>query len=222
MLCCTVWSGVAAAQSVVTSAVFHRLNPGDFVPYSDGVTFFNSGSDLVGTNAGGSAFAASIHLPAGALLTSIELDGCDTAADGLLVDVKVSQCDAVGQNCQVVADPSVHDNVGCEQVVQDLTSGPTTFVNDSSHQLVALLTTGSSFTAFRGLVVGYKLQMSPAPLTATFTDVPTDYPYFRAIEALAASGITQGCGSGNFCPGQPVTRGELAKFLANALGLHWR
>jgi len=58
-------------------------------------------------------------------------------------------------------------------------------------------------------------------LTPTFADVPATNLYFRAIEALAASGITSGCGGGNFCPDQPVSRGELAKFLANALGLHW-
>jgi S-layer family protein len=52
-------------------------------------------------------------------------------------------------------------------------------------------------------------------------DVPTSHLYLRAIEALAASGITGGCGDGNFCPSQAVTRGELAKFLAVALGLHW-
>ncbi len=80
---------------------------------------------------------------------------------------------------------------------------------------------GGGTSTLRGILIGYKLQVSPAPATATFGDVSTDYPYFRAIEALAASGITSGCGGGSFCPGQPVTRGEMAKFLANALGLHW-
>ena len=64
--------------------------------------------------------------------------------------------------------------------------------------------------------------MSPAPSTPTFSDVPKNHPFFRAIEALAASGISGGCGGGNFCPNQAVTRGELAKFLASALGLYWQ
>jgi hypothetical protein len=72
------------------------------------------------------------------------------------------------------------------------------------------------------VAVYYRLQVSLPPDTPTFGDVPKNHPYFRAIEALAASGITSGCGAGNFCPGQPVTRGELAKFLSNALGLYWR
>ena len=72
------------------------------------------------------------------------------------------------------------------------------------------------------VAIFYRLQMSPAPSTPTFSDVPTNHPFFRAIEALAASGITGGCGGGNFCPNQAVTRGELAKFLSSALGLYWQ
>ena len=76
-------------------------------------------------------------------------------------------------------------------------------------------------TRFRQVNVFYHLQISPAPAVATFGDVPTTHTYFRAIEALAASGITQGCGNGNFCPNQNVTRGEMAAFFARALGLHF-
>jgi poly-gamma-glutamate capsule biosynthesis protein CapA/YwtB (metallophosphatase superfamily) len=39
------------------------------------------------------------------------------------------------------------------------------------------------------------------------------------IQALAASGITQGCGDGSYCPERPVTRAELAAFLVRALQL---
>lgn len=39
------------------------------------------------------------------------------------------------------------------------------------------------------------------------------------IEALAAAGITSGCGGTNFCPNQSVTRGQMAAFLVRALGL---
>ena len=63
--------------------------------------------------------------------------------------------------------------------------------------------------------------MTPAPATATFTDVPTDHQFFQFIEALSASGITGGCGPGIYCPDAPVTRGQMATFLAKALGLHW-
>jgi hypothetical protein len=44
-------------------------------------------------------------------------------------------------------------------------------------------------------------------------------PFEPAIDALAGAGITQGCGGDNFCPDEPVTRGQMAAFLQRALGL---
>ncbi len=38
------------------------------------------------------------------------------------------------------------------------------------------------------------------------------------IQALAASGVTQGCGGTSFCPAAPVTREQMAAFLFRALG----
>jgi hypothetical protein len=69
--------------------------------------------------------------------------------------------------------------------------------------------------------IWWRRTVSDAPQTATFADVPTDHIFFQYIEALAASGITGGCGPGIFCPDAPVTRGQMATFLAKALGLHW-
>lgn len=39
------------------------------------------------------------------------------------------------------------------------------------------------------------------------------------IDALAAAGITRGCGPDRYCPHAPVTRAQMASFLARALGL---
>jgi len=75
--------------------------------------------------------------------------------------------------------------------------------------------------AFKGIRVFWHRQVSPAPATATFNDVPTTDTAFQYIEALAASGITAGCGGGNYCPDTPLTRRQMAVFLAKALGLHW-
>jgi cytochrome c peroxidase len=38
------------------------------------------------------------------------------------------------------------------------------------------------------------------------------------IEKLAADGITGGCGGGNFCPNDPVSRGQMAVFIEAAAG----
>ena len=64
-------------------------------------------------------------------------------------------------------------------------------------------------------------QVSPAPAAASFSDVPAGHPFFQFVEALAKSGITGGCGNGSFCPDQPLTRGQMAVFLAKGLGLAW-
>jgi len=75
---------------------------------------------------------------------------------------------------------------------------------------------------FRGCEVTWHRTVSDAPLSPTFADVPAVDPFFQAIEALAAAGVTAGCGDGtNYCPNDPVTRAQLAAFLAKALGLHW-
>lgn len=39
------------------------------------------------------------------------------------------------------------------------------------------------------------------------------------INAVAAAGVTQGCGGTQYCPGSPVLRGQMASFLGRALGL---
>ena len=73
---------------------------------------------------------------------------------------------------------------------------------------------------FGSVEVWWKRKVTAPPPDATFNDVPTGHPLFQFVEALANSGITAGCGSGNFCPDAPLTRGQMAVFLAKALGLH--
>jgi uncharacterized repeat protein (TIGR01451 family) len=48
---------------------------------------------------------------------------------------------------------------------------------------------------------------------ADFFDVPGTYTYHGAVSKIFRAGITTGCGAGNYCPEQPVTRGEMAVFL---------
>ena len=68
----------------------------------------------------------------------------------------------------------------------------------------------------------WKRSVSPAPGSATFNDVPTGHPFFQYIEALAASGDHGRMRQRKLLPGQPdLTRGQMAVFLAKALGLHW-
>jgi hypothetical protein len=74
---------------------------------------------------------------------------------------------------------------------------------------------------FFGAAVEWRRIISPAPGSATFPDVSASFWAFQEIEALAASGITTGFPDGTFRPTAPVTRAQMAAFLARALGLHW-
>jgi hypothetical protein len=52
-----------------------------------------------------------------------------------------------------------------------------------------------------------------------FADVPVSYWAAAWIKQLAGEGITNGCGGGNYCPGDPVTRAQMAKFLVLTFNL---
>ena len=58
---------------------------------------------------------------------------------------------------------------------------------------------------------------TPPPATgAVFADVPVTAFAAAWIEALAAAGITNGCGGGNYCPDDGVTRAQAAILLLRA------
>jgi glucose/arabinose dehydrogenase len=55
---------------------------------------------------------------------------------------------------------------------------------------------------------------NPPPCTSPmFNDVPCSNEFAPWVNELARRGITSGCGGGNYCPNDPVTRGEMAVFL---------
>ena len=65
---------------------------------------------------------------------------------------------------------------------------------------------------------------TPAPCTGLFADVPCpatpEFPYSDFIEDLSTRGITGGCVLGPpalYCPGDPVTRAQIAPFLLKTL-----
>jgi hypothetical protein len=213
--------------------VLYRIPAAEFLPTSSSTGYadaFESSTEFRRSMTSGTSanFLATPHLPAGALVDYVELDYCDSDPDNVLgtpIDVvlKVYDCNYLGSGCaQLKSLASSNGNVvntGCGYV-SDATLAYT--VDNNTHELMldVLLFNDSQQTGLAGAIVGYHLQISP-PSGQTFGDVPPTYPYYKVIEALAASGIASGCGSGNYCPDQAVTRGEMAKFLVNALGLRW-
>jgi hypothetical protein len=53
--------------------------------------------------------------------------------------------------------------------------------------------------------------------TPVFPDVPASSPFCRWIEELARRGVVGGCGGGNYCPSDAVTREQMAVFVLRAL-----
>ncbi len=169
---------------------------------------------------GGSTFwlQGGVTLPTGALITGIELDGCDTSATQS-VSAFVHKCANNGGTCTTIGSVASGDaqTPGCSYFFN--TMSETVNQLGYNYDVEIYLGATDSTTRAQSVRLFWQRQLSPAPGTATFSDVPTNHPFFRVIEALNASGVTSGCGGGNFCPDGVVTRQELAKFLARALGL---
>jgi predicted extracellular nuclease len=63
---------------------------------------------------------------------------------------------------------------------------------------------------------GYTYTPPAVGSSTGFNDVPVTHPFAAWIKQLAAEGITSGCGGGNYCPNDPVTRAQMAVFLLRA------
>jgi len=60
----------------------------------------------------------------------------------------------------------------------------------------------------------------PPPCTVpAFADVPCSSGFAPWVDALAARGITTGCGGGNYCPSSPNARDQMAVFLTTTFAL---
>jgi S-layer homology domain len=53
----------------------------------------------------------------------------------------------------------------------------------------------------------------PPTCTGIFADVPCPSQFANWIEELSIEGTTSGCGGGDYCPSNPVTRAQMAAFL---------
>jgi hypothetical protein len=173
-------------------------------------------SNLVGST----FFVAPLDLPAGAQIVRIELQACDTAASD---DIQMFFRRQPRTGTAVTIDSAVTTGTpGCTNVLTTLGAPHTVDNFNNAYFFEVSLEATDASTRLAAARIGYRLQVSPAPTTATFpNDVPTTHLFFRFIEALAAAGVTAGCAPGSFCPDDPVTRGQMAVFLATALGLHW-
>jgi hypothetical protein len=189
--------------------------------YQDGTTtyYYNGMSRYMG--AGYGDFGAPLQLPSGAKILGLELYANDssTVNDVCLLLLIGDPTTGTGLN---YGGPCTTGSSGSQAVYQDFTSDNITIDNvNTMYELDVSFGVMNQNNELYSVAVFYTLQVSPAPLVASFVDVPTSSPIFKFVEALKASGITGGCDATHYCPAAPLTRGQMAVFLATALGLQW-
>jgi hypothetical protein len=169
--------------------------------------------------------AATVTLPAGALITRIELDGC-VFSDFAVVSAALVRTEKGPQPVlETLAEVSSSEfdlvAPACTNFPRSVTTPR--IINSRDNYYVLQVNLSDPDAYLLGVQIFYRLQVSPAPAVASFGDVPTNHPFFGFIEALKASGITGGCQASPplYCPDQALTRGQMAVFLSKALGLHF-
>jgi len=209
----------------VTASEFTPLNPDDPWEYNTYQYWCNTSS-----NTSDDTYTAPLHLPQGALIYGYYVHAYDNFA-GRNLGVRLRRWHD-NASTQTVG----HDGIGpyfetpdggvpgYVRSYVDIAPNHTYDVRSGSTYRqygFVLSTSGTTNLRFKGIMVNWGRQVSPAPASATFNDVSTGHWAFRHIEALNDSGISAGCGGGSFCPTANVTRAEMAIFLAKALGLHF-
>jgi S-layer family protein len=170
---------------------------------------------------GAGQLIGSVSVPEGALIDHIGFNTCDAAGGSFTVLLYDS---TVGTGfTQIGAFSSVANT--CE-ILYNLDPLGYSMPANGGHNLEIYIAQGPSAAVdgtdgVQSVEVWWKRQVHPAPLAPTFPDVPPSDFGFQYVEALVSSGITGGCGGGNYCPDNPVTRRQMAIFIAKALGLHW-
>jgi hypothetical protein len=162
-------------------------------------------------------FYAGLDLPAGAVIDMIGLNST-TDTDAIL-GVELWARNYLGSLSPLVGFSTTAHGWGTDY------SGPLNILIDTheNREYVIDVENASSpnLQYFGWVEVWWHRTVSSPPGSPTFSDVPASDPGFQYIEALVASGVTAGCGGGNYCPDAGLTRRQMAVFLSKALGLQW-
>ena len=191
-----VASLLAAAPAAAQTGVFDDVV--DDAYYSVPVAALAEDGVFAGTECGDSGFCPSDSLDRQtmAVWTVRVLDGADPAAVSATRFADVQADSFFAPFIERMAELGV--TAGC--------GDGTAFCPDAS-------VTRAQMAVF--LTRAFSLAPGPDP---GFSDVPADAWYFDQMTALAASGITKGCGDGTvFCPDRDTSRAQMATFLYRAL-----
>lgn len=212
-----------ASEFGPTSLVFQTIAAKQFSAYDSAMTWGDSGNTELYRIGGSQWFDAAIDVPAGAKLQYLEVEACNTSGANDMTAWVFDMAVPAGAPTFYpdVAGVQIGHGSGCGFFFNLVPFGLTIDRANRTQMVRIRLTATDDTNRFRAVRLYYLLQVSPAPGVATFTDVPTGHLFFQFVEALAASGISVGYADGRFGVDDPVTRGQMAVFLAKALGLHF-
>jgi hypothetical protein len=185
----------------------------------------NEGYYSSSASAGPSRYFAPLQLPAGAVITNLQCFARDASAANNATFFLWERVHDVVSNTSLsntFASMATAGATGYQQPSTAVSPAYTVRYASGNTRVVLLVSADLATDTFvRECRITWHRSVAPAPAAATFNDVPVGHPIRQFVEALAASGITGGCGGGNYCPDAPLTRGQMAVFLSVALGLHW-
>ncbi len=192
----------------ITNVTYYTIAAVEFLPIDSSLAYSNGTKfDRYPLGVSVGEFQASPHLPSGALLTSVEFDYCDNNPNADANDsLYVSDVSWDGTYLSQVAALNSSGFPGCSFDSRDVSAQGYTVDNVFHRLVLQIVASTGPDPSFVGVILGYRLQVSPAPATQTFSDVPTNHQFFQFVEALAAAGITAGYPDGRFGVDDPITR----------------
>jgi hypothetical protein len=203
-----------------------QIPASSFMPrfLGDQLDYYSNGY-MENPNAAAGFYQASVFLPAGSNVTWLDLYSYDVdAANDITAYFRCYSGGDYAGNPPTFSEIATVSSTGDGGYAYTAAStGGYTINNNVAYEGGCQYQIGLSMFqnhAFKGVDLWWERVVSPAPAVATFGDVPTDHAFFQYVEALVDSGITGGCGGGNYCPNDPITRGQMAVFLSAALGLY--
>jgi len=196
-----------------------------YTSYADtGYVFLNAGSS-------GTDVWATVTLPSGAALDYLGLyyydadPNNDICADLVALTGPTFSGSPPGETTIATTCSGGSSGYGYAPTAASGTISNNVFYNPDGAQYFVIVTVDAPSVnlQFKAVDIWWHRQVSPAPATATFNDVPTNHPFFQYVEALVASGITVGCQVSPplYCPDAPLLRKQMAAFLAKGYGLYW-
>ncbi len=219
----SVTTSPAAPSSFGPFTAIYSIPADAFSPTDSATTWNFDISSFSRYRTGGTSafFNAPLNLPTGAHIDAISFELYDNDPDfEISTYLGINIGSIAGTNTTFANAANTFGTPGWGYVISGALNVTIDNFNNS-YFLQANISANGGLHKLRRALVYYHLQVSPAPVNATFGDVPNTHPQYQFIEALVAAGVTAGCGGGNYCPGNPLTRGQMAVFLSKLVGLYW-